>query len=159
MHELFPIPDCRVAEVMRAGPARLDVAIQATASGASCPVCQTMSRAIHSWYRRHPADLPNLGREVRLELTVRRFYCRNLACPRRTFADPVANLLAPRARHTRRLAAVQSTVGIACGGEAGARRLNRLAMPTSGDTVLRLVRALPLPETSGTRCPPPTCGA
>jgi hypothetical protein len=37
-------------------------------------------------------------------------------------------------------------VGVACGGEAGARLLKHLAMPTSGDTVLRLVRAMPLRE-------------
>ena len=32
------------------------------------------------------------------------------------------------------------------GGEAGARMLQRIGMPTSGDTVLRLVRRLPLPR-------------
>ena len=45
------------------------------------------SRAVHSRYRRRPADLPSLGRAVRVDLRLRRFYCRNAACPRRTFAE------------------------------------------------------------------------
>jgi transposase len=146
MHELILIPDCRIAEVMRAGPGRLHVAVQPTAVEASCPVCHTLSQAVHSWYRRHPADLPSLGSEVHLELSVRRFYCRNTLCRRRTFAEPLPTLVAPRARRTRRLAGAQGAVGVTCGGEAGARLLKHLAMATSGDTVLRLVRAMPLPE-------------
>src|SRR4051794_5997246 len=78
MHELILIPDCRIAEVMRADPGRLHVAVQPTAVEASCPVCHTLSQA--SWYHRHPADLPSLGSEVHLELSVRRFYCRNTLC-------------------------------------------------------------------------------
>jgi transposase len=121
MHELILIPDCRIAEVMRAGPGSLHVAVQPTAVEASCPVCHTLSQAVHSWYRRHPADLPSLGSEVHLELSVRRFYCRNTLCRRRTFAEPLPTLVAPRARRTRRLAGAQGAVGVTCGGEAGAR--------------------------------------
>jgi hypothetical protein len=44
------------------------------------------------------------------------------------------------------LAAAQGRVGVAVGGEAGARLLQHLGMPTSGDTVLRLIRRLPLPR-------------
>jgi transposase len=146
MYEHFAFPDCRIEQVMRAGPERVEIALQATRPQACCPTCLTPSRAIHSWHRRHPADLPSFGNAVRLNLSVRRFYCRNRACPRQTFAEPLAELLALRARRTRRLATAQGRVGVACGGEAGARLLQQLAMPTSADTVLRLVRALPLPE-------------
>jgi transposase len=95
--------------------------------------------------------LPSFGQEVRLRLSVRRFYCRNPACPRQTFAEPLPGLLNPRARRTQRLATAQAHVGIALGGEAGARLLHRLAMPTSADTVLRLVRGLPLPTVEAPR--------
>jgi Transposase len=110
-----------------------------------------MSLSVHSRYRRHPTDLPSFGEEVRLDLLVRRFYCRNPACPRRTFAEPLPNLLAPRARRTRRLATAQGRVGVTCGGESGARLLHRLGMPASADTVLRLVCAIPLPESATPR--------
>ena len=71
---------------------------------------------------------------------------RNAACARRTFAERLPELLGPRARRTRRLAEAQGRVGVALGGEAGARLLGHLAMPASADTVLRLVRGLPPPE-------------
>ena len=90
-----------------------------------------MSAAVHSTYRRHPADLPSFGREVRLTLRVRRFYCRDAACPRRTFAERLPGLIAPHARRTRRLGAAQGRVGVALGGEAGARLLSVLSMPAS----------------------------
>jgi transposase len=151
MYEHFPFPDCRVEQVTRAGPERVELAVRATRPEAFCPTCLTPSQAIHSYYRRHPADLPSLGHAVCLHLLVRRFYCCNPACPRQTFAEPLPELLSPRARRTQRLATAQGRVGVACGGEAGARLLQQLAMPTSADTLLRLVRGLPLPTAEAPR--------
>src|SRR5689334_6386762 len=87
MHELLLIPDCRIAEVTRAGPASIHIKVQAALSGACCPACHTASQAVHSRYHRHPADLASFGEAVRLDVLVRRFYCRNAACPRLTFAE------------------------------------------------------------------------
>ena len=53
-------------------------------------------------------------------------------------------LLAQRSRRTRRLARAQTQVGVALGGEAGSRLAHRLGMATSGDTLLRLIRATPV---------------
>src|SRR5690242_4131380 len=131
MYEPFPFPDCRVEQVTRAGPEKVELAVRPTRPEAACPTCLTPSNAIHSWYRRHPADLPGLGQAVCLNLSVRRFCCRNPACPRQTFAEPLPGLLNRRARRTQRLATAQAHVGIALGGEAGTRLLQRLAMPTS----------------------------
>jgi hypothetical protein len=99
MYEPFPFPDCRVEQVTRAGPEKVELALRATRPEAACPTCLTPSNAIHSYYRRHPADLPGLGQAVCLNLSVRRFCCRNPACPRQTFAEPLPGLLNRRARH------------------------------------------------------------
>ncbi|MCJ2073084.1 hypothetical protein MKK75_30550 [Methylobacterium sp. J-030] len=40
---------------------------------------------------------------------------------------------------------LQRQLGLALGGAPAARMAHRLAMPVSGDTLLRLVRAAPLP--------------
>ena len=151
MYEHFPFPACRVEQVTRAGPERVELAVRATRPQAACPTCLTPSHAIHSYYRRHPADLPSLGQAVRLNLSVRRFCCRNPDCARQTFAESLPGLLNRQARRTQRLASAQAQVGIALGGEAAARLLQRLAMPTSADTVLRLVRGLPLPTLEAPR--------
>jgi transposase len=146
MNELCPMPGCSVERITPDGPGFLRIAAHGTRPGGRCPDCGRASRAVHSRYRRRPADLPSLGRAVGVELRVRRFYCRNAACARRTFAERLPELLGPRARRTGRLAETQGRVGVALGGEAGARLLERLSMPASADTVLRLVRGLPPPE-------------
>jgi len=140
-----PIPGCRVEQVTSDTLAHLQIAARGLGRGGCCPDCGKRSRAVHSRYRRRPADLPSLGRAVRVSLRVRRFYCRNVACPRQTFAERVSQLVAPFARRTRRLAEAQGRTGAALGGEAGARLLSRLSMPASADTVLRLLDRLPLP--------------
>lgn len=102
MQELFVIPDCRVVTVEPVGAAGLQVAAQVKHSHACCPSCQQPSQSVHSRYHRHPADLPNRGNAVHINLLVRRFYCRNPISPRRTFAEPVPELLSPRARRRAR---------------------------------------------------------
>jgi transposase len=141
-----PFPGCRVEQVTSDTPAHLQIAARGLDRGGSCPDCGKMSRAVHSRYRRRPADLPSLGRMVRVSLRVRRFYCLNSSCARQTFAERVSQLVEPFARRTRRLAEAQGRTGAALGGEAGARLLSRLSMPASADTVLRLLSRLPLPQ-------------
>ena len=143
MKQLCPLPGCHVDQVTRAGPEMIRIA--AHGRRGRCPDCGHSSAAVHSRYHRRPVDLPASGREVHLVLHVRRLYCRNTACPRRTFAERLPDLLAPRARRTRRLGEAQGRIGVALGGEAGARLLPHLGMPASPDTVLRLVRRMPLP--------------
>jgi len=95
--------------------------------------------------------LPVSDHPVRLRLRVRRFFCFNSACPRATFAERFPELLGPKAQRTRRLQTVQGQVGVAIGGQAGARLLEKLHMSTSPDTVLRTMAALPLPTRSSPR--------
>ena len=148
MTNFFPVPGCYVDQVTSEAANRLHVAAHGTRPGGRCPDCGRASRAVHSRYRRKPADLPSLGRQVRVGLRVRRFYCRNADCERQTFAEQLSDLVKPHARRTCRLAEAeaQGRVGVAVGGEAGAGLLRCLAMPASADTVLRLIRRLPLPE-------------
>lgn len=146
MNNFWPIPDCRVEQVTSANATHLHIAAQGLRRGRRCPDCGRTSRAVHSRYDRHLADLPSLGRTVSIHLRVRRFYCRNTACPRQTFVERLPDLMVPFARRTRRLAEAQGQTGAALGGEAGARLLAHLSMPVSADTVLRLIKATPLPD-------------
>jgi hypothetical protein len=84
-------------------------------------------------------DLPCQGRPVMLCVQARRFRCLNPACSRQTFAEPLADAARPFAQRTERLGQLQCHLGLALGGEAGTRLAERLAMPTSADTLLRLV--------------------
>ena len=103
------------------------------------------SSRVHSSYGRKPSDLALVGHRLRLRLHVRRFFCANLACERKTFAERLPGILKPFARRTNRLTETLCGIGHALGGEAGSRRAEHLAMPVSPDTLLRLIRHSDLP--------------
>ena len=110
---------------------------------AICPYCMTPSRRVNDRYGRKPADLPCFGYQVRLDLTVRRFFCENDACEHITFAERLPTVVVPYARRTNRLAETQQNVAYDVGGELGARLLTLVQMNISADTVLRLIRGQP----------------
>jgi transposase len=130
---------------MTIGPEYLLLQVTTTATAVCCPRCAVPSSTVHSRYRRHLTDLPWGTRPVRLQLTVRKFMCRNLNCPGRIFTERVPELVAAYARKTCRLTAALQAIGLALGGQAGARLAHLLGLPASRDTLLRLVRRLPLP--------------
>ena len=142
----FAIPHCRIGRCVEQRSNHLTVEVHLDGEVCRCPACGQTSRSVHSRYHRHPADLPVSTSRTTLHIEVRRFYCSNPCCPRRTFAEPASDLVAPSARRTRRLAETQGRVGIVCGGAPGARLLTHLRMPASRATVLRLVRAMPMPD-------------
>lgn len=118
---------------------------------AACPLCQQPSPRIHSQYVRRLADLPWPSGRVELHVRVRRFRCFTPGCRRRIFAERLPEVAAVRARGTLRLRTTQRQIGLALGGEPGARLACHLAMPVSADTLLRLIRSAPLPLITGPR--------
>ena len=140
------IPECSIGRCLDQDPSCVMVRVHGDGDTGWCPDCGQPSRSVHSRYHRRAADLPVSTSQMTLMIEVRRFYCSNLLCRRRTFAEPMSDLLGSRARRTRRLSETQGRVGIACGGAGGARLLKHLRMPASRATVLRLVRAMPMPD-------------
>jgi transposase len=118
---------------------------------AECPRCHTLSRRVHSRYQRTLADLPWNGVLVTLHVTVRRFICTRKDCPQRIFAERLPTCAPTRARRTARLTSTMELIGFELGGEAGARVLQGVAMPTSPSTIFRLIRRAVLPATAPPR--------
>ena len=96
-------------------------------------------------------DLPWQGRPATIRVAARRFRCLNSACTRQTFAERLGSVAPVSARRTTRLGDLQRHVAFALGGEAAARLAERLAIPTSPDTLLRMAARPIASET-----PPPT---
>jgi len=101
---------------------------------------------VHSHYTRTLTDLPWQGRAVTVQVRARRFRCGRAGYPRQVFAERLPEVAPSPARRTARLGGIQRHIGLALGGEPGARLAARLAMLVSGDTLLRLVRAAELPS-------------
>jgi hypothetical protein len=132
---------------VRSTPEELAVLVATTAPGVPCPLCELESPRVHSRYQRTLLDLPVASHPVRLQLQVRRFFCGAADCPRCIFAERVPVLTRPYAHRTSRLATALRHIGLALGGKAGARLAADLQLPSSPDTLLRLVcqTAEPLP--------------
>ena len=113
---------------------------------ARCPMCGRPSSRVHRYCDRTLADLPCLGRAVRLKVRARHLYCRNPSCPRKVFAERLTGVACAYARRTDRLSEKLLETGYELGGEAGARQARDTGMPVSGSTLLRLIRRTPLPD-------------
>lgn len=119
------------------------VAARAVGREAVCPGCGTASGRVHGRYRRRLADLAVAGRKVVIELLVRRFVCRAGECGRRTFVEQVDGLTEPFARRTPPMRRTLERLALALAGRPAARLAAHLSIPTSANSLLRLVRRLP----------------
>ena len=107
----------------------------------TCPTCSVPPSSVHSRYQRTLADVPAHGRRLEIQLTARRFRCRNAACYRRIFTERMPrDLIQPHARRTSRLDGILHSFALVLGGRPGERLAERLSMPISADTLLRLLR-------------------
>ena len=109
------------------------------------PLCGVPSSSVHSRYQRHVTDLPWGRLAICIRLIVRKFSCRNSSCGRRIFTKHPPELGAVFARKTNQLITALQAIGVALGGNTGARLAARLRLPSSAATLLRLVRAAPIP--------------
>lgn len=121
------------------------VHVSSTRRRAKCPLCSKASRHVHSHYSRSPADLPSVGRPIRLVLSVRRFFCKVADCPRKVFAERLPELLEPSSRLTTRLRTALQQVGFSCSGKGGERLATVLGMGVSDTTILWSVQLVRTP--------------
>ncbi len=140
---LSPDPSILQLNAVHSDDQQVVLTLEVIQPWAECPACHCPSIRVHSGYVRTVADLPAGGCQVRLLLSVRRFFCDQPDCPKRTFTERIPTVVAHYARKTVRLVQAQSRIGFVIGGEAGARISTDLSLPTSPDTLLRMVRDHP----------------
>jgi len=135
------VPAGFVVDHVDVGADRIGLVVRSRAAETPCPDCHVPSRRIQSRYRRRAADLPLGGRRVELQVLVRRFWCDAAACGRKIFAERFPEGVLPAfARRTARLEQIVHHLGLALGGRPGAGLAQRLMLPVSRDTLLRVVR-------------------
>lgn len=110
-----------------------------------CPVCDQPTHRIHSRYERKLTDLPWADYNITLQLRVRSLFCINALCKRRIFTERLTSVTTPWARRTLRLTQQLSAIGLAIGGASGARLSQLLGVTACRNTLLQLVRSIPLP--------------
>jgi transposase len=118
----------------------ITLVMTSTQSTAVCPLCQQTSAKVHSQYCRTLADLPWANFPVHIQLNTRRFFCRNPACTRAIFTERLPELVAPWARRTKRLAALQQQIALTAGGVSGAKLCYQLGIQAGIDVLLCSIR-------------------
>jgi transposase len=120
---------------------RVQILLRSRRPWGICPGCGGRSRRMQSRYRRRPADLPLGGRRVELSILTRRFWCDGVLCGRRIFCERFDDsVLGQYSRRTQRLETIVHHLGLALGGRPAASFADRLMIPVSKDTLLRVVR-------------------
>jgi transposase len=120
--------------------------IESITHRAVCPECSQESLNIHSTYLRYPADLAWAEWRIILNLNVKRFFCQNDACSKRTCAERFPNFVSPYARRTQRVIKKQQRVGVNVCAHIAEKLLGFDHIGISDTTINRLIRSIPDPE-------------
>lgn len=134
-------PDGFAVDAVQVVADRVQILLRSRRQWGTCPSCGGRSRRVQSRYRRRPADLPLGGRRVELSILTRRFWCDGVLCGRRIFCERFDDSVLGRySRRTQRLETIVHHLGLALGGRPAASFADRLMIPVSKDTLLRVVR-------------------
>ncbi|MGW2425745.1 transposase family protein [Streptomyces sp. NPDC001709] len=117
---LFPGLKIAVRQ-LAVGEGALIVDAAACAPAGTCPQCDHPGVRVHSRYWRHIAGLPLARQKMVVRLRVRRFFCDQGRCRRRTFVEQVAGPTEPRLRSSTASRSAMRTVAVELGGRPGQR--------------------------------------
>ncbi|TSA85455.1 hypothetical protein FNU79_09660 [Deinococcus detaillensis] len=140
---LFPGGTLEITD-LQCGPEQQKVIVLARPAErqAQCPCCHTPSSSLHSHYHRTLTDLPCLGRVVHLQLSVRRFRCREETCPKHIFCERIDDIAPRSARMTQRLITALNDMALEVGASAGWRVGQIWGVERSRTIDLRVMRCM-----------------
>src|SRR6266516_3096 len=79
---LLSLPEGMEIDQIHITETGLVVSVISTHPQSCCPLCSQPSSHIHSHYHRSLKDAACVGRQLQLQLSVRKFFCRNPECSR-----------------------------------------------------------------------------
>jgi transposase len=145
----LPLPEGVLIDRIEQTDSQLTVTVNSTRAQAPCPGCGCPSDHVHSHYQRTITDVPCGGRRVVLRLCVRKFFCLQLCCSRKVFAERLPDLVQPWARVSNRLREELKAIGLSASAEVSERLAPRLGMKVKAPTRLALSADYPRPSQSG----------
>ena len=113
-----------------------------------CPYCGAKSHRVHSRYIRTISDLSILGHRVIITFEARKFFCYNPKCKKKTFAEQPGDEIFRYRRRTRRCEMLVTQNGLKCSSESARKLLHAAGINVSGDTILRDLHRMTIPEHS-----------
>lgn len=108
-------------------------------SVAKCKYCGAESQSVHSRYVRTISDLPIQNYQVKLVITVPKFFCTNEICCHKTFAYPIPFAPANSLR-TKRLDDYIYQVGMKNSSLEAEKQISGSYVSVSNNTILRIIK-------------------
>ena len=139
-HALLPDPKALTLDTIAVKEGMITFHIRTTAEVAVCPECKTHSERVHSRYQRTLQDLPWQGNTVCFLLTVRRFFCGNVDCKRKIFAEAPVSVARRYRRKTSRLDDLLLQLVWKVGGESAAAIARLIGLLLSPDAALYRIK-------------------
>ncbi|WP_245727844.1 ISL3 family transposase [Streptomyces vietnamensis] len=112
----------------------------------SCSACGVPSKRVHSRYGRRISDRPVADRSTIILLTVRRFFCDNTECMRRTFVEQIAGVSERHRQASMGLCQLLHAITIELGGRPGSRLCRKTGVPAGRMRLLKLLHAPPVAQ-------------
>jgi len=125
---------------------RITVYLKSNLAYGKCPYCGAINEKVHSYYMRRLVDLSIMGKPVELCLYVRKFFCTNSDCDKKTFAEQPGNEVFRYRRRTRRCELQVLHHGLVLSSSKSAELLNSLGIEISDSTVLRDIHRVDIPN-------------
>jgi transposase len=142
---LLPLPDGLEIMTIRTIEREVHIRVISNRLSCACPRCSKPSGAIHSYYRRKPLELPCAGQVIRLELSVKKFFCREKECSQKIFTERLPAFLEPSSRLTARLRTIVQAIVGAFNAKAGARLGIQLGIQLSRTPFLHSLQQIQIP--------------
>ena len=102
-----------------------------------CPNCGKELQKHHATHTRKAQDLPILGKQTILLITLHEFHCDNPNCSRISITENLSGFLTEYHRMTERLEDLVVQLALETSCEGAARILRMMHIKISGDTVIR----------------------
>ena len=102
-----------------------------------CPNCEKELQKHHATHTRKVQDLPILGKQTILLITLHEFHCDNPNCSRISITENLSGFLTEYHRMTERLEDLVVQLALETSCEGAARILRMMHIKISGDTVIR----------------------
>lgn len=112
---------------------------------AKCSCCNKSSNQVHSSYVRVLRDLPASTYHVSINLTVRKFFCKNSQCERKIFTEQPGSEICAYSRMTNRTRKTLENILLEVSARKGSYLANLISLPVSPSTALRMVDSLSIP--------------
>lgn len=111
-----------------------------------CKYCGTENHSVHSKYTRTISDLPIQNYQVKLIITVPKFFCTNEKCSHKTFAYPIP-FADKNSLRTNRLDDYIYQIGMKSSSLDAEKQISGSHVSVSNNTILRIIKkkqSLPL---------------